>query len=432
MKKHLLGALRAVVVVVSFCCAGPALSQTVTISGTLDSTAPTFNRSLSFAQGGTCTLSTVGTAVRYVTRTFTLVAPANVTISAVAADGASITPAQADTFLMLYSPAGFNPAATCTNAIAANDDAVGVRSRITTTTPLAPGTYTVVLTSFDNVPAGAGALPWTFSIPVTSPGFAVPPTLNHAPAPGTPVNFTGVGAVGSSGAGQIVVTPSGGAGTGAPSTTTLGTCTLGGAEPGFFAGASAVNLSFVGNTTTPQNIALTCTAGAAVRTATLTCSESAGGGAAQQRSWPLSCPPGALVPLTSVPASGATVVLPSATVGGASTTAPISFSNPNVVAAVVTCTAPGVPFTVDPLTINVPAGGTAAATVRFAPTTPGTTPPRTLTCSSTAPVQTLTFTLAGGASAQSIDTLGTPAKLALAGLLLLLGMLVLGRRARGT
>lgn len=432
MKKHLLGAWRAVVVVVSFCCAGPALSQTITFTGTLDSAAPTFNRSLSFGQGGACTLSAVGTAVRYVSRTFTLGTAANVTISAVDADGATITPAQADTFLMLYSPAGFNPAAPCTNAIAANDDAVGVRSRIITTTPLAAGTYTVVLTSFDNVPAGAGALPWTFSIPITSPGFAAPPTLNHAPAPGTPVNFTGVGAVGSTGAGQIVVTPSGGAGSGAAATTTLGTCTFGGADPGFFAGASAVNLSFVGNTTTAQNIALTCTAGVAVRSATLTCSETAGAGAAQQRSWPLSCPAGALQPLTSVPASGATVTLPPATVGGAPTTGSISFSNSNGVAAVVTCTAPGAPFTVNPLTINVPAGGSAAATVSFAPTTPGVTPPRTLTCSSTAPVQTLTFTLAGGATAQSIDTLGTPAKLALAGLLLLLGMLVLGWRARGT
>jgi hypothetical protein len=135
-----------------------------TINNTLTADDPTFNRPLTFAQGGNCTLSAVGTAVRFKAIPITLTCSSNLTISLVDADGAAITPTQADTFLALYGPGGFNPAMPCANAIAANDDAVGVRSRIVTTTPLAPGNYTVVVTSFANVPAAPGALPWSYSL----------------------------------------------------------------------------------------------------------------------------------------------------------------------------------------------------------------------------------------------------------------------------
>lgn len=160
-------------------------------SGTLDLSDPTFNRPLSISQGGTCGTSGVGTAVHYDTYTFTKTTSSNVTISIVPADGASISPGTADTFIALYGPGGFNPATPCSNFIASNDDASGALSRITTTTPLAPGVYTIVFTSFDNTPTD---FPWTYNLVVidTDP---VPVTINQAagqadPTGASPINFT--------------------------------------------------------------------------------------------------------------------------------------------------------------------------------------------------------------------------------------------------
>ncbi len=136
----------------------PALTQMLT--GTIAANAPTFNRPLSFSQGGTCGLSGVGTAVHYKAVPFTLSCMSRVQISLLAADGATVTPASADTYLILYGPGGFNPANACANAITANDDSGSPLSKITTATPLAPGNYTAVVTTFDNEP---GDLPYTFS-----------------------------------------------------------------------------------------------------------------------------------------------------------------------------------------------------------------------------------------------------------------------------
>jgi hypothetical protein len=158
--------------------AAPVTNVAGTIAGTLTATDPTFNRPLSFTQGGSCTLSGVGTAVRYKAIPYTLNCSSNVTISLVPADGASITPAGADTYLVLYGPGGFNPATPCANAIAANDDAVSTLSRITTTTPLAAGNYTIVVTSFDNVPAAPGALPWSFNLFVSDTCAAGPSNVD--------------------------------------------------------------------------------------------------------------------------------------------------------------------------------------------------------------------------------------------------------------
>ncbi len=133
----------------------------VSFSGTLGAGDPTYNRLLSFTQGGTCSLSGVGTAVRYRTHPFTLTSSSNVTLSTSPLDGATITPAGADTFITLYGPGGFNPATPCTNAIAADDDTgLNLKSRISTTTPLAAGNYTLVVTSFSNLPAD---FPWTYT-----------------------------------------------------------------------------------------------------------------------------------------------------------------------------------------------------------------------------------------------------------------------------
>ncbi len=121
---------------------------TTMLSGTLTLSDPTFNRPLSFSQGGTCTPATAagfGTAVHYDAFPLTLSCTSNLMISLV--PPGTVTPAGADTFLVLYGPGGFSPTSPCANAIAANDDfdfPTTLLSKITTTTPLAAGNYTVM------------------------------------------------------------------------------------------------------------------------------------------------------------------------------------------------------------------------------------------------------------------------------------------------
>ncbi len=276
---------------------------------------------------------------------------------------------------------------------------------------------TQTLTCSENRGGTAVPVSWTLSCPA---GTAAP-TLAYAPATGTTVNFTGVTTVGTTGNGQIVVTPSGGSGTGAAVTTTVNGCTVTGADAANFSGAAAVNLSFVGATVTPQNIDLACTSGAAVRSATLTCNETTGAGMPVQRSWPLSCPTGSLLPITSGPVSGSTMVMPSAPVGSGSTSAAITFTSTNPVAVTVVCTAPGAPFSASPLTINVPANGSASTIVGFAPLSTGQST-GTLNCSVTGSAQTMSFTLSGAAFASVVDTLDGRNLLVLTLLLLLAGL----------
>jgi subtilisin-like proprotein convertase family protein len=234
--------------------------------------------------------------------------------------------------------------------------------------------------------------------PLTCPaGTPIAPTIAYNPTTGTNVAFTGVTTIGTTGNASIAATPSGGIGTGAGATTTVNGCTFGGANPGAFGGAAAVNLSFVGTDTTPQNLPLTCTAGAAAQTATLTCNESRGGAAPQQRQWPLSCPAGSLLQLTSTPAIGATVNLNGAPAGPVPTST-ITVANPNPIAVSMTCTAPAFPFTVTPLNISIPAGGSAPVTVGLGPVGPGNYT-GSLSCSIAGSPQVLTYSLAGTISA---------------------------------
>ncbi len=131
-----------------------------------------------------------------------------------------------------------------------------------------------------------------------------PPTIAYNPTTGSTVSLPG-------GAGTIVATPSGGMGTGAAATTTVNGCAIGSVSgPGTFGSVAGVSLSFVGNTTTPQNINLSCTQGGMVTTGTLTCNETRGAMAPTVRSWPLSCPAGAAgtpPTLNYVPAPGSNV-----------------------------------------------------------------------------------------------------------------------------
>jgi len=119
-----------------------------------------------------------------------------------------------------------------------------------------------------------------------------PPSLVYLPAVSNTVSFTGVTVPGSAGNGNIAVTPTGGGGAGGAATSTITGCTVTGADAASFAGADAVNLSFVGATSTAQNISLTCTSASSTRLATLNCNETRGGGNPTVRTWPLSCPVG--------------------------------------------------------------------------------------------------------------------------------------------
>ena len=157
-------------------------AATISVPFTLDLFNPTFNRTLAFSQGVAPSLSGVGTAVHYTTYSFTLISDSNMTISLLDIDGASILPAEADTFLILYKNS-FNPVDPLTNAIVANDDAIGARSRIVTTTPLlASDSYTLVITSFANTPADLGAFPWSGTVVLTADAFG---SGNSVPEPAT-------------------------------------------------------------------------------------------------------------------------------------------------------------------------------------------------------------------------------------------------------
>jgi hypothetical protein len=107
---------------------------------------PTYNRVLSFAQGGICGLSGVGTNNYF--HAFSFVATGNglATINV----GSTVF----DTFATLYQTS-FNPAAPCTNAVAADDDA-GPGSNSLFTATLTSGTsYILVSTSFGTQVTGA-------------------------------------------------------------------------------------------------------------------------------------------------------------------------------------------------------------------------------------------------------------------------------------
>lgn len=112
-----------------------------------------------------------------------------------------------------------------------------------------------------------------------------PPNLTYAPTTAAGVTFPS-GTAGAANA-SISATPSGGAGAGADATTTLNNCT---ASAGFTISNAPINFSFVGNTTTAQNINLSCTRGGAAQNGTLSCSETQGAAAAVTRTWNLTCP----------------------------------------------------------------------------------------------------------------------------------------------
>jgi uncharacterized repeat protein (TIGR01451 family) len=139
---------------------------------------------------------------------------------------------------------------------------------------------------------------WPVTCPAGTP--PTPPSLSYAPTPGSTINFQPVGGlVGTSASAQIRVTPSGGsAGSGLAVTTRLQDCALSSETvPGTFSGFQNP-LTFVGATTTPQNLNLSALVRSTQVTATLTCQEVRGipdapDGNVFQRSWQLQVAPGA-------------------------------------------------------------------------------------------------------------------------------------------
>ncbi len=223
---------------------------------------------------------------------------------------------------------------------------------------------------------------------ITIPTPNTPPQFAYNPASGSAVPFTGGNLVGSTGNGSVAVSiGTAGVGTGAPATTTT-TCTAPTAPfSGFGQTVTAVGTGAI----TGSPLSGTCTLGAAQVTQTLTCNESRGG-AANARTFTLTCPAGTQPPITSTPASGSLTTLPSQPLGGAATSATIGFQNPGSLAVTVTCTQPAAPFSASPLSIPVPAGGTASTTVSYSSGSVGTFN-GTLNC--TVGAQQLTFNLRG-------------------------------------
>lgn len=128
----------------------------------------------------------------------------------------------------------------------------------------------------------------------------------------------------------------------------------------------------------------------------------------------------AAAPLTSTPASGATIVLGPQALGAGPATQVLQFTNPNASAATVNCTAPAATqFTVNPLVINVPANGSASTTISYTSAAVGNFVGQ-LSCNAGA--QAFTYTLNGSTTGGvvGIDTLGPWGKLVM--LLAVLGI----------
>jgi hypothetical protein len=131
-------------------------------------------------------------------------------------------------------------------------------------------------------PGSAVQRTWNLSCPAAE---NVPPALAFNPSDGGTINYTVTGT-----ASPIVVTPSGGIGSGTASTTTLSQCAIsnGGAA---FPTTTIPDLSFIGTSTAAQNLNLpNCIRQSAAVSATLNCVERRASLTQQNRSWTLNCP----------------------------------------------------------------------------------------------------------------------------------------------
>jgi CSLREA domain-containing protein len=131
-------------------------------------------------------------------------------------------------------------------------------------------------------PGSAVQRTWNLSCPAAD---NLPPALTFNPGAGSTINYTSGGS-----ASPIVVTPSGGIGSGAASTTTLSECAItnGGAA---FPTTSVADLGFIGASTTAQNLNLpNCVRQGTAVSATLNCVERQATSTQVNRTWTLNCP----------------------------------------------------------------------------------------------------------------------------------------------
>ncbi len=106
-------------------------------------------------------------------------------------------------------------------------------------------------------------------------------------------------------------------------------------------------------------------------------------------------------PLTSAPTSSTAITLPVQTLGGASTTSIVTFTNPGLVLANVTCSSTAGQFTVNSPIAVAAGGGTGVATVTYTSAAAGTFT-GTLNCNAGA--QAFSFPLSGTTNATPITS----------------------------
>lgn len=194
----------------------------------------------------------------------------------------------------------------------------------------------------------------------TAPNIGYNPAAGNAGAPGL-INF-GNGPVGNVQT-NVVLTPSGGNGSGVAATTTV-SCAYGAPQfsppPLSFCSMSPTsNFTFEGATTTPQNLTMCCDRSTVDRVNQLICTETQAGGVPSTRVWDVLCPgTQTQIPpqISTNPAIGSTInVCPSRTasitvtnIGGAGA-APLSVTDCAVSPAASQ-------FTVSPTSLSVPLG----------------------------------------------------------------------------
>lgn len=167
-------------------CLAPGIqahAATATFSGVLTGHGPVFDQPLPFTQGAACKLSSLGLRAPYASYRFTLASASKVTFSVAPQEGGWLIPSDADSLLILYGMAGFNPATACAHAIAANDNAdPSTRASRLVRDTLPAGDYTVVLSGYRKTDLLLADTVWRYRIVVTGSGVVA--TTNPAIAAG--------------------------------------------------------------------------------------------------------------------------------------------------------------------------------------------------------------------------------------------------------
>ncbi len=268
-------------------------------------------------------------------------------------------------------------------------------------------------------------------VTVAAPGGAnTAPTLTYNPTTAAGVTFPG-GAAGTANA-SIAITSTGAAGTGQRAVTG---CAISGAGMASFGAPTTTPANGIFNTTTTTgSINLSCTRGASVATASLTCTETATPtvpGSPFTRVWALTCPAANAV-VTPGTASGTTITLPAYTLPSASSSASLTFTSSGS-ASVLNCTTTGAGYSVSPNPLNLAAGVPGSVVVTYTGSAVGTFT-GTLNCTTTGSGGPFTYplsvTVGAGASAVSVPAMGSFATWILILSAFGAGLLAMGTRQR--